>query len=1108
MLINEILFGPPGTDTPHEYIELRGTPNYPLPTGTYLIALEGDSGGDPGTIQHIFDLTGRIIGGNGFLVLLQRDHLYPVHPDCAVLTNSGGAGWGSGASSSIGHRGESNQTELEPPSATYMLIQTPAVLTIGADIDSNDDGTLDGSLAGTFTILDSVAILDDTGSGDIGYGDINFRRNSGATVTSGTIVSVSFTPGYVGRNGNTTGWAAADWVAGDNLTGSVPEWVLSTSTTVPGGRGGASLDHIGSPNFGAGAVPGVIVRHSGASTGVAENGVDDFYTINLNIAPGGTVAIQIDTNPQLQVSTDGGFSFAASRTLSLANTTPQSILVRAVNDAVIENTPHFGQITHTITSGTSTYPVSTFVAPLDVTITDDEFLVLSEVKVNPPGMNDGTNEFMEVRATPNSILQNIYLLVINGDSGANPGTVTMLVSLNGVNTGNNGLIFVAAPGHPYSITPGTTVIADNQLTGSAGALGNGTISFLLVQSPTAITEGEDLDFDNNGTLEELPDGAFLVDALGWSDGGSSDIVYGGVTLTQDAGTPDAATRFGTDNTTFSAAAWFNGDLLGTSGNTLLYDESQVSDNFPAGTRLSPGALNNTPPAIAPNPIQPICGVIGDPTNPKVQFTIADESGLGSLTVTATSSNALVVPNANLTVTAGAGGARTLTIDPIGVGYSHITISVSDGTHTARSTFQYAASEMGRPGGHFHIGAADGSTAIAIDANHMFVADDENQTLRLYRRHESGYPIWEMDFNPFLGLTDFEGGRPREVDTEGSTRVGNRIYWMGGHSHANIGEGRTNRTRIFVTDMVPAGANSTLSYVGRYHNLKADLVNWDQNNGHGKGANYFGFFDSTDEGVEPKAANGFNIEGLGMITGSSTAAFLGFRAPIIPATNRVYSLIVPVLNFTSMAEGNAAPVFGAPIELDLQGRGVRSIEGINNNYLIIAGPPGDINPGMPLPNDFKLYTWTGNPADRPQERAADLSGLNPEGIVELPPLPWTDSTQVQILTDNGRTVYYGDDITAKLLPVRNFRKTRSDIITLGPVVTPKPYIISVQNSGADITITWRAIVGRTYRIQFNTTLPGGSWSSVSGDVTASSPIARKTFARGVGAQRFYRVQLVP
>src|ERR1044071_1578543 len=159
VVISEILVNPPVTDIPNEYIELRGAPNQVLTLGTYFVAVEGDTNGNPGTIQNVFDLSGKQMGGNGFLVLLQKTNSYTVNSNATLLINIGkGAGFGNGASSSIGHRGEGGQTDLENGSATFFLIQSPTPPTIGADIDSDNDGTLDGPVSASWSILDSVGI--------------------------------------------------------------------------------------------------------------------------------------------------------------------------------------------------------------------------------------------------------------------------------------------------------------------------------------------------------------------------------------------------------------------------------------------------------------------------------------------------------------------------------------------------------------------------------------------------------------------------------------------------------------------------------------------------------------------------------------------------------------------------------------------------------------------------------------------------------------------------------------------------------------------------------------------------------------------------------------
>jgi hypothetical protein len=1113
-VINEILFNPPGSsDTPLEYIELRGRPNFVLSNGTYLVSIEGDAGANPGTIQDIFNLSGKVIGGNGFLVLLQKNHGYSPNAAATVLVNTdSGPGWGSGSSSSVGHRGEGGQTELENGSQTFFLIQSDSPPTVDADIDADDDGAPEAAFFAAWTVLDSVGLLDNDGAGDIAYGAITFRRNAAAK-GSGTIVPVSFTPGYLGRSGNTTNSVAGAWVASDNLGGTAPNWTLGDSAnTVPTSLASAALNHLGRPNFGANPIPGVVLIQSGGSTTVAEGGGTDSYSLALNVAPAGNVVIEINAAGPLQISTDNGASFGSVRALTFSSTASRTVLVKAPDDNEVDTSPHVRTITHTVTSTAdpTRFPLSTIGPTLAVNVLENDALLLSELKVNPPGTKDEPYEFVEIKGPPNASLTNVYFLAIEGNAEKDPGKVSLAVNLSGLRLGAKGLLVIAGEGHPYNVPPDSSVFTPLQFSAAGGALGNGSITFLLVSSPSPLSEGEDLDNGDNGVLEGLPSGTTIMDSVGWIDGDANDVVYTIAVLTQTGGTPDAATRFPGDATANSSDAWFNGDLAGTAGEALAYDDKNVSADFPFGTLLTPGAANNTAPTVSP--IQPLSGVIGDPTNPTVLFAVDDaESGTTGINIIASSSNPAVVPDANLIVTSGLGGLRTLRIEPAGVGYATITLAVSDGAMTRQISFPYAASAMGRPEGQFLTGITDGSTALALDPHWMFVGDDENQVLRIYSRERSGPALGGTDCNPFLGLTDIENGVPREVDIEGSTRVGQRIYWMGSHSHAEIGEPRTNRSRIFATDVAGAGPGSTLNYVGRYEFLKEDLISWDQGNGHSKGAGFYGLSASAAPGVAPKApdGSGFNLEGLAMAPGSTNAAYVAFRAPLVPVSARTKALIVPVLNFAALATVGGPPrsaVFGPPIELDLGCRGIRSIEGDTNGYLIVAGPAGQ-SMGL-FPQDFRLFTWSGNPADEPQQRAADLSGMNPEGIVELPPQPWTAASTVQLISDNGTTVYYGDGTPGKQLPHPNFKKFRADWVILGGVVDRDPSIISFQVVAGTVTLSWCAIPGRSYRVLFKSDLNAPEWTPLSGDILATGNMAAKADASNAARQRYYRVVLLP
>lgn len=80
---------------------------------------------------------------------------------------------------------------------------------------------------------------------------------------------------------------------------------------------------------------------------ISEAGVTDTYTIALDTIPTGAVQITATADSETEISTDG-ISFATRQVISLTDTTPQTITVRAVNDLAIEGT-HQATISHAIT---------------------------------------------------------------------------------------------------------------------------------------------------------------------------------------------------------------------------------------------------------------------------------------------------------------------------------------------------------------------------------------------------------------------------------------------------------------------------------------------------------------------------------------------------------------------------------------------------------------------------------------------------------------------------------------------------------------------------------------------------------------------------------------
>ena len=77
-----------------------------------------------------------------------------------------------------------------------------------------------------------------------------------------------------------------------------------------------------------------------------------------------------------------------------------------------------------------------------------------------------------------------------------------------------------------------------------------------------------------------------------------------------------------------------------------------------------------------------------------------------------------------------------------------------------------------------------------------------------------------------------------------------------------------------------------------------------------------------------------------------------------------------------------------------------------------------------------------------------------------------------------------------------------------VQTEPPQIQGIDGVGTGtVTITWSAVSGATYRVQYTSDLSGNTWTDLSPDVTANGNTASITDTPGGADQRFYRVILV-
>jgi len=290
------------------------------------------------------------------------------------------------------------------------------------------------------------------------------------------------------------------------------------------------------------------------------------------------------------------------------------------------------------------------------------------------------------------------------------------------------------------------------------------------------------------------------------------------------------------------------------------------------------------------------------------------------------------------------------------------------------------------------GMCDPSAAAAINNNLFIVASDEDNILRVYARGAVGAPQ-RFDLNSFLRP---DGEHP-EADLEGATRLGDFIYWIGSHGRNRNGKLRPSRHRLFATSVRVEVDKVAVVPIGvPYTRLLEDLAQ----------APALRTYDL--EGASrkaPESEGGLNIEGLAATP--QDTLMIAFRNPI-PGGK---ALIVPLENPQQVIEGQQAKL-GPPIELSLNGLGIRSIEYREGRgrYLIVAGPHDD-------DGETALFSWSGSAFDAAEPvPAATFGDLNPEALFVYP----GDGTAVQFLSDDGgRTL---DGVACKDLPParRRFR----------------------------------------------------------------------------------------
>ncbi|MCS7034209.1 MAG: hypothetical protein NZ561_09465 [Phycisphaerae bacterium] len=641
----------------------------------------------------------------------------------------------SGVPSIIGYRGDDLTTATGTDPQTILapgIAPTdtpPGVVNVLAN-QTNPNTLTTGGVAEFDTLTNPVVALQASGTADAPFLLLHINSTGVANVKVSYLlrdidgsadnavqpVALQYRVGTSGNFINVPDAFVPDASTGPNLA------VLETpvSVTLPAGAGNQPQLQIRIITSNAAGndewigIDNIVVSDAPASAGAIRFDVSSYSvnetagnaTITLTRVGGDAGAVSVRAQTVAGGTATPGSDYTVVDTIvNFANNqTSASFLVPIVNDTLPEpaetvaleiSNPTGGATLGSITTATLTIIDNDSTAPAG--------LVLNEVLVNPAG-TDNPFEYAELRGAASQSLFNTYFVSVEGDAESAPGAITLLQNLSAFNLGSNGLLMIKSPTGGFVPPGATTVVTNAALDNAGGGLQNGSNSFLVIFSPIPLTNGQDLDTDNDGTLD-LPPGASLVDGVAWVDGTNvNDRAYGGAVLTLVSGfqPPDAASRFVGNNSQNNDQAWFFGDMTGTN-DSVEYNQTTVTTTNPSGIPsgtvvLTPGDVNYSGALTA------TADFVFDafPTPQTIRIVFSGNVG-GSLDVTD-------ITLTNLTT--------STTISP-----SQISLVYDGGTNTARFTFPSFPLNGSLPDGNYSLllPAGNVSPALAADVQLSFFA---------------------------------------------------------------------------------------------------------------------------------------------------------------------------------------------------------------------------------------------------------------------------------------------------------------------------------------------------------------------------------------------------